>query len=204
MKRVIFSLTAAASLFALVSCATTGGTAKTAAADNSVPAINNPDPTGTVDLLDGFEEGMYWTPSGWDNDAGFDADTTDEWASEGSYSGYFEFNAADPDAGATGGDKASFGCKSLLINDFTPYSAIYMDINNTTNEGIDLAFVVQDTNWAWCQANPQTLGPGVNKNVVIDLKALNIPDASAVQYLYMCLFQKVEGQILVDNIRLVK
>lgn len=204
MKKLFLLIAAGTAALFLAGCASTpkGGAE---AVDDSVPRISNPDPTGEVDLLDSFEDGFtYWTHSGWENDAGVYADVTDEWATEGSSAGVFEFNAAAPERADVGGDKASFGCKSLLFNDFTGYKKVYLDFNNKSSGPINMVFVVMDTNWAWCQSEVQTLGIGVNKNVIIDLEALNIPDVTAVQYLYICLFEEQDGKLLVDNIRLVK
>ncbi len=172
-----------------------------------VEAINNPDPAGTVDLLDGVEEGVYWLAVGdsWGTgDTSTDISESTEWKSEGSTSMKLEYSAASPANGATGGDKATFFCDALAIVDLTEYTQVVLDVFNPTGAAIDFVLVIQDTNWTWCQSGAQTLGGGLNKNVTINLADLKIPDATAVHRMCICLFQEHDGPIYVDNIRLVK
>ena len=173
--------------------------------------INNPEPLGLVEVLDGFEEGLYWlSASGLDGDFGgdisIDADTTDFWSSEGDYSCALVF-ASDMDEKSM----ATFGCDSLFFNDFTGYTDIYLDINNTAEEGLGFALAISDTGGVWCESTPIKLGPGMNRNVKISLDEMEIPDVSAVRYLYLRLFPKSTGElpnqiekIFVDNNRIVK
>ncbi len=173
--------------------------------------IDNPEPVGLVEVLDGFEEGLYWlSASGLDGDFGddisMDADTTDRWSSEGDYSCVLVF--------APGMDKksvATFGCSSLFFNDFTGYVDIYLDIYNPAEEGLGFALAISDTGGLWCESQAVKLGPGMNRNVRISLSEMEIPDASAVRQLYLRLFPKSTGdeqsrieKIFVDNIRIVK
>lgn len=204
MKRLLISAGMALSALFLIGCASNSGTAAPSA---SVAPIVNPDPSGTVDLLDGFEEGMYWqaVAGSWNSDdCSEDISESSDWASEGSTSALFEYHAGSAEKAANGGDKATFFCDSLVITDLTEYKDIVLDVNNTTSGTIDFVVVIQDTNWAWCQSAPQTLGNGVNKNVTFSLKDMNIPDPSAVHRMCVCLFQENDGPIAVDNIRLVK
>jgi hypothetical protein len=106
---------------------------------------------------------------------------------------------------------ATFGCDSLFFNDFTGYTDIYLDINNTAEEGLGFALAISDTGGVWCESTPIKLGPGMNRNVKISLDEMEIPDVSAVRYLYLRLFPKSTGElpnqiekIFVDNIRIVK
>ena len=117
-----FFMGIAASLFIFAGCETTEIVEDEPEHEPEVfVPINNPEPVGLVEVLDGFEEGLYWlSASGLDGDFGddisMDADTTDRWSSEGDYSCLLVF--------APGMDKksvATFGCSSLFFNDFTGY-----------------------------------------------------------------------------------
>ena len=62
MKKILAILSAAALVFAVAGCAstkkaatTTADAKATEAAAPAVATINNPDPTGEIELLDGFE-----------------------------------------------------------------------------------------------------------------------------------------------------
>lgn len=168
--------------------------------------INNPAPEN-FDVLDGFEEGLYWqaVAGNWGNgDTSISTDESTEFVTEGSTCGLFDYSASSPANAANAGDKATFFCDALAIVDFTEYKSVCLDIRNASKDKIDFVLVIQDTDWTWCQSEAQSLGVGDNMNVTFDLAALNIPDCTAVHRMAFCLFQEADGPIYVDNIRLVK
>lgn len=205
MKKSVKVFVAACAVLLLAS---TSAFAKKKAKKAEGPAvINNPAPTGTVDILDGAEEGVYWNAvaDSWGNgDTSIAVDEYTKWATEGSTSLMLDYSASDPKNAANAGDKATFFCDALAIVDFTEYKSVVLDINNPTAGPVDFVLVIQDTDWSWCQSAAQTLGIGVNKNVTFNLADLNIPNATAVHRMAFCLFQTNDGPIYVDNIRLVK
>lgn len=206
ITKVIFAATAVALLVSSAAFAKPKKEKKSKKAEAPAPIVN-PDPTGTVDLLDGAEEGVYWlaVADSWGNgDTSIDVGEYTKWASEGSTSLLLDFSASNPANAANAGDKATFFCDALAIVDFTEYKQVVLDINNPTGKAIDFVLVIQDTDWTWCQSAAQSLGAGVNKNVTFNLADLKIPNPTAVHRMAFCLFQEHDGPIYVDNIRLVK
>lgn len=218
MKKIIAILSTAALLIAVTSCASTKSDAK-AAEEPAVKCINNPDPTGQVELLDSFEEGNYWLAVGdtWDqwgsHNLSLVADTTDKWATDGTTAGEWQF-----DTHATGTSQQScFFCDNLVDNDWTGAKAVVCDINNINAEPIKINLAVQaGDGWAWSQtAQDVVLGVGVNKNVTFDLvngvlDSSNNPIAGIVnpELIHRGIIEVIGenkgGTIYIDNIRLVR
>ena len=214
MKKIIAILSVAAILVAVTSCASTKKTDAAKAEEPTVKPINNPDPTGNVELLDSFEEGNYWQAVGdtWDqwgaHNLSLTADTTDKWASEGTTSGEWTFDVAGPDSSK----QACFFCDALVDVDWTGAKYIYCDINNESNQVIQIGVAVQASDaWAWSQTDTVEIAPGVNKNVMIDLVTnvgstkAGIDGAEMIKRgIFQVMGENKGGTILIDNIRLVR
>ena len=206
MKRLITAVSAALAAFALAGCATNG-----AAFDpDAYRPFDNPDPLSGIASFEDFEEGLYWKVQDSENDTAFDVDITEDWASEGTYSGAFEFKAPEKIVNDDGSieenplGKASYGCSSLLFDDFSGYRYVYFDINNASGGLIDFSFAVEDSGGKLRWSAPVTLGCGFNRNVIVVLEPMRIPDARSVSCIYMGFTHKKAGKVYVDNIRFVK
>jgi hypothetical protein len=222
MKKILAILSATALVFAVAGCASTkkAATKDDAKADAApaVATINNPDPTGEIELLDGFEEGNYWQAVGdsWDqwgsHNLSLAAETTDKWASEGTTAGEWQF-----DVHAAGTSQQScFFCDALADVDWTGAKYLVCDINNINSEPIQMNVAVQASDaWSWSQTAILTLGVGVNKNVMFDLcngildgSNNAIPAIVGIDQIKRGIIQVVGenkgGTIYIDNIRLVR
>lgn len=216
MKKVLAVLASAAVAVAMIGCASNDGAARSAG--NDVPVINNPDPTGEIVLLDGFEEGMFWQAVGdsWDqwgsHNLSLDIDTTTDWATEGETAGVFEFDIAGPDTSC----QATFPCYSLEDTDITIYKEVVMDINNVSDTPLQVNFAIQDNQeWQWSKTETFTIGKGVNKNVTFSL-VNNITDGSdkpidalihgdsVACIMFQVVGENEGGQVYIDNVRYVK
>lgn len=174
------------SVLHLISCTSTPP------APIEIPCINNPDPTGEVFLLEGFEEGNFWeaVAGAWDkwgnHNYSLRTALTKEWASEGKSSAAWDFDVMTtiipesekkkkrPPKKADSAPKqiyqATFVCNALLKNDWTPYGALAVDFNNLTGKPLRVNVAVQDgTEWKWTETEIFTLGAGENKNVTFSL-----------------------------------
>lgn len=215
MKKMITIMTAAALVLAVTSCASTKkADAPAADGKETVACINNPDPTGNVELLDSFEEGNYWQAVGdtWDqwgaHNLSLEAETTDAWATEGTNSASWTFDVAGPDTSK----QACFFCDALIDVDWTGAKYLVADVNNINKEPISLSVAVQATDgWTWSQTAPITVGVGVNKNVMFDLvtgvgsKGTGIDGPEMIKRgIIQVVGENAGGTIYVDNIRLVR
>ena len=210
MKKIIAILSTAALLVAITSCASTktevAPATDAAATDETVPCINNPAPKADVLLLDGFEEGNYWQAVGdsWDqwgaHNLSLEAETQEDWATEGSTGGSWVFDEATSDSSK----QACFFCDALAEVDWTAYKYIYIDVKNINSEPIEMGLAVQAGSWTWYQTEAQKLGIGENKNIKFDLGCITSADDKALinRGIFQVLGENKGGTILVDNIRL--
>jgi len=199
------------SVLALISCTSTPP------APIEIPCINNPEPKGKAFLLESFEEGNFWqaVKDSWDkwetHNLSLKAEISKDWATKGKASGLWKFDAMPKESSM----QSSFTCESLLKNDWTPYNEIVIDFNNISEDPLQVNVAVQDSlEWKWTATQPLLLGKGENKNVrfslVEGLESDGLPvealsHADKIQCLMIqVLGENMGGQIMVDNIRLIK
>lgn len=178
----------------------------------SVLAINNPLPEGSINLIEDFEDGMFWYADGISEDSDYSIGTAleTEWFTSGETSGTWSF-ARIPE-----GCAASFSCNNLPEKDFGEASFLLCDINNTSDEAVSLyaEFETGDTHEKSSTA-PVLIGIGENINVMFDLKhgildanannVYEITDAADVRVISFKIQGKAKAaSIGIDNIRVAR
>lgn len=200
MKRSLLYLTAAAAAILISSCASApkqeaqvtpadSGTEQVTQAseqkdlvpDSSslrkIPCINNSVPQGSLVLLDGFEEELYWAADGEykTDDYSSYVQISEEWASYGSNSLQVELNPVPQKS------FASFSCESLITKNWANAEFIICDINNTTQNPLYVIAEVQGGREHNVSVTKEVaIGIGVNTNVCFDLRH-QVRDASGME-----------------------
>lgn len=148
MKKIIAVLSAAALIFAAVSCASTDAAEKPAEAAAEAGYVEPTMPAGEEILLDDFSEGNYWDAVGssWDNDDAHQnlvttCDVKDE---------VLVCEATVPESGST--DSGFYMCNNLLETDWTDVNYIACDVENNCGFPLQFTFTLQCTDgWTWHQ-----------------------------------------------------
>ncbi len=216
MKKILGLGVAALAALAIIGCASKPA-AQTEAPAEEVAPPSWTIPEGEEVMLDNFEDGNFWSAVGdsWDqwgaHNWSIDADTTDEWKTEGDYGAFWEWdvNLGPPS------NQATFFCDQLIETDWTGVVAVVIDIKNEGDAPFEVQFNSQTTDgWAWSQTATHVIPPG-EFTVVFDLTKDLVDGASvAIEAIpgmedfkrAMFTVVKSEGptRMLVDNIRLIK
>jgi len=211
MKKLTTLATTALLAVALVGCASTGGATKEAAApakDAAVaPAADAG--SGTVELLDGFEDGLYWAlDSSAKDGVGCDL-TADKGVTEGANALQFDFNATT---------WAVVSCNSLAITDWTGAKAFEFDVFNAGSKPVSMGMCLMDGNkWEWQQTpaiviepGQQTFKAGLTDGTFLTsaggLHAIPAPNGvEKIAFVAIAIHKAEEAStVYIDNIRLVK
>lgn len=210
MKKLLIISIATSLILSLFSCRQIKKTEvkaeeKTKAAESASPVAVST----SGRLLDDAEDGSYWSPvrdawSDWGNqfmvnEFSLSTDTTDEWSSEGDYSILFEYGAF---TGKSETEAAHFYCTDLVESDWSSYSKLSLDVNNTSDNEIALQMYTKSGEWHWSDTEAINVPSGVS-HLVYDLSEKGVSDPSTVLELGFVLYGcTADGQLLVDNIRL--
>lgn len=169
-----------------------------------------------ADMLDGFEDGMYWRAVGssWsDGDISSEVELSSDWKTEGSNSLKCSFEQT-PEAGG----HATFITEAPAIVDVSPYEAWLTDIYNPLDVPIQVSFSLSTgASWEWHESKCFDVPPGVTKDLKMEffVNALkcassnweftaNLADSDDVRRVAVKVIipGNKEGCIYIDNLRL--
>jgi hypothetical protein len=116
-------------------------------------------PEGETILWESYEGEPKWFNAVVDDDSSLKAGQSTAWATEGGHSleGSFSLN---------GKNGATFYTDGFSENNWSAYTGIAVDVNNTAGEGLEIAFVLKTgPDWAWQETAVVRLKKGVTKNL---------------------------------------
>ena len=131
-----------------------------------ITAINNSVPDGEIELLDGFEDELYWFADGEtkSDDFSISAEITEEWSNDGTSSCKMTFSKTPEKF------TSSFSCESLLDKNWEGVKLLTADFNNTSGKPVELFLEIQSgNNHCITRTGTVELGAGENTNVYFDL-----------------------------------
>lgn len=209
MKKSLLVFTALCTSFLLLG--TSAFAAKKSKKKSKIKAqvVTNELPSGDVVLLDGFEEGNFWLSVGdaWDqwgsHNLSLDAETTEDWATEGTTSAKWTFDIATAETSK----QASFYTNSLIETDWTEVKYLVIDVYNPNDFTMYLKGNVQDgIAWAWSSTDVVEIPAGsIVHNVAFDFTKNGISDAEQIA---CCIIDVCDenpgGSFYVDNIRIIR
>lgn len=206
MKKSTIVLAALATVALLASPVYAKSNKKAKKSKGPVVAVENAVPAGEVELVDNFEEGEFWGAVGdaWDqwgsHNLSLFSEVSTEWASEGTYSGKWEFDVASADTSK----QASFTYYALENPDLSGMKYMVIDVYNPAKTSIYMKANYQNkVDWNWSSTEPVEILPGVNKNVAFLFTELVSPEETAC--IIMDVVDENEGGIIyVDNVRIVR
>lgn len=162
-------------------------------------------PTGTLSLVDDFEDGLFWQAiedSFNDGDCSSDIDISEEWYTNGPSS----LKCVYKSAGSNKYEKSGFLCEgaSLLDSDWHGAKMILFDVNNPNDYDIDIMIVTQaGENWeAWNQTNAFKCKAGTVTPVYFDLSTQQHLEIVNRVIIYLSGDAPADGYFLVDNIQI--